>query len=84
MDLLEMMKQRRSIRKYKPISVEQEKLEKIVESGIYAPNPGGRQGTKIMMLTNPDLIHKIGIINADCENRDWGSQLYRRQSRRCF
>lgn len=72
MELLELMKQRRSIRKYLDTKVEREKLEKIVEAGIYAPNPGGRQGTKILMLEDPALIEKIGIINADCENRNWG------------
>lgn len=72
MELLELMKQRRSIRKYRDAAVEKEKLEKIMEAGIYAPNPGGRQGTKILMIDDPELIEKIGVINADCENRDWG------------
>lgn len=72
MELLEMMKHRRSIRKYLEKPVEKEKLEKILEAGIYAPNPGGRQGTKIIMLDDPALIEKIGIVNADCENRNWG------------
>jgi len=72
MELLEQMKQRRSIRKYLKQPVEKEKLDKIMEAGIYAPNPGGRQGTKIIMLEDADLIEKIGIINALCENRNWG------------
>ena len=74
MELLEMMKQRRSIRKYLPQRVEREKLDKIQEAGIYAPNPGGRQGTKIIILDNPELIEKIGVINANCENRNWSGQ----------
>lgn len=72
MELLDKMKHRRSIRKYLPQRVEQEKLEKIMEAGIFAPNPGGRQGTKIIMLDDPKLIEKIGIVNANCENRNWG------------
>lgn len=71
MELYELIKSRRSIRKYLNIKVEKEKLAKIVEAGLYAPNPGGRQGTKIIMLDNADLIEKIGIVNADCENRNW-------------
>ena len=71
MELLELMKTRRSIRRYKTDAVEREKLDKIVEAGLYAPNPGGRQGTKIILLTDPELIEKIGIVNADCENRNW-------------
>ena len=72
MELLELMKRRRAIRKYQAVPVEREKLEKIAEAGIYAPNPGGRQGTKILMLDDPALIERIGIVNANAENRDWG------------
>lgn len=71
MELFEIIKQRRSIRKYQEKRVEKEKLVKIMEAGIFAPNPGGRQGTKIIMLDDPKLIEKIGIINANCENRNW-------------
>ncbi len=71
MELLDIMKKRRSIRKYLDKKVEKEKLDKIIEAGIYAPNPGGRQGTKIIMLDNKKVIEKIGIINANCENRNW-------------
>lgn len=74
MELLELMKQRRSIRKYQPIPVEKEKLLKIQEAGIYAPNPGGNQGTKIVMLNDSQLIEKIGIVNADVEDRNWGGK----------
>lgn len=74
MDMLEMMMMRRSIRKYLPQRVEREKLEKIQQAGIYAPNPGGGQGTKIIILDDPKLIDKIGVINANCENRDWGGR----------
>ena len=71
MEMLETMKHRRSIRKYLDKRVEREKLTKIMEAGIFAPNPGGRQGTKIIMIDDTDLIDKIGIINANCENRNW-------------
>ena len=69
MELLEMMKHRRSVRKYLDLNVEREKLEKIAQAGIFAPSPGGRQGTKIIMLEDAALIEKIGIVNANCENR---------------
>ena len=74
MEMLDMLKHRRSNRKYTNAPVEQEKLLKIAEAGIYAPNPGGRQGTKIIMLSDADLIDKIGIVNADCENRNWNGR----------
>jgi len=73
-DLLELMKYRRAIRKYLDKKIEREKLEEIAEAGIYAPSPGGRQGAKVIMLEDAALIDKIGVINADCENRDWGGK----------
>ena len=74
MELLEMIKTRRSIRKYQDMRVEMEKLEKIMEAGVFAPNPGGGQGVKIVILDDPELIDKIGVINANCENRNWGGR----------
>ncbi|MBQ6514025.1 MAG: nitroreductase family protein [Clostridia bacterium] len=71
MELLEMIRTRRSIRKYTKQPVEREKLEAIVEAGLYAPNAGGRQGTKIIMLEDAALIDQIGVVNANCENRNW-------------
>ena len=71
MALMDIIRNRRSIRKYTAQRVEKEKLDAIVEAGLFAPNPGGRQGTKIILLDDPALIEKIGIVNANCENRNW-------------
>ena len=74
MEMLEMLKTRRTIRKFTEQKVEREKLEKIAEAGLYAPNAGGGQGTKIIMIEDFDLIRKIGIFNANCENRNWNGR----------
>ncbi len=71
MELADIIRGRRSIRKYEARRVEKEKLDAVAEAGLYAPNPGGRQGSKIIMLDDPALIDSIGIVNADCENRHW-------------
>lgn len=71
MELMEIIRGRRSIRKYTDQRVEKEKLDRILEAGLFAPNPGGRQGAKILILDDPETIEKIGIVNADCENRSW-------------
>jgi nitroreductase len=71
MELMDMIRNRRSIRKYLKQPVEREKLDLIAEAGLFAPNPGGRQGTRIIMLDDPETIEEIGVVNADCENRNW-------------
>ena len=71
MELMDIIRRRRSIRKYLDRKIEREKLDQIVEAGLYAPNPGGRQGTKILLLDDAAMIEKIGVVNANCENRNW-------------
>lgn len=74
MELFELIKTRRSIRRYTDRRVERAKLDIIAEAGLFAPNPGGRQGTKIIMLDDPALIDEIGVVNASCENRNWNGR----------
>ena len=71
MDTMEIIRRRRSIRKYLDRKVEREKLDRIGEAGLFAPNPGGRQGTRIVLLDDAALIERIGVVNANCENRNW-------------
>lgn len=71
METMEIIRRRRSIRKYLDRKVEREKLDRIVEAGLFAPNPGGRQGTRIVLLDDAALIDRIGVVNANCENRNW-------------
>ena len=72
MTLLEQIRTRRSIRKYLPTRVEKEKLLQIQEAGLFAPSGSGMQGTKIIMIDDPALIQKIGIVNAAAQPRRAG------------
>lgn len=63
MDILELMKYRRSIRKYEEKQVDRETLEAIIEAGLYAPNAGGGQRSKIVGIRNAELAEKIGKLN---------------------
>ena len=63
MELLDLMKYRRSIRKYEERQVERETLEKIIEAGLYAPNAGGGQRSIIVGIRNAELAEQIGRFN---------------------
>ncbi len=63
MQLMDIIKSRRSIRKYTDEQIHREALEKIIEAGISAPNAGGRQGTIIVGVHNAKLCKEIGIMN---------------------
>ena len=63
MELLELMKHRRSIRKYQERQISKADMETIIEAGTYAPNAGGGQRSMIMGVRNATLTEKIGRMN---------------------
>lgn len=63
MDILDVMKERRSIRKYQDKQISREALDKIIEAGLYAPNAGGGQRARIVAVHNKELAEKIGRLN---------------------
>lgn len=63
MELLEAIKNRRSIRKYQAKQIPREDLEKIMEAGTYASNAGGGQRSMIVGIRNADLVEKLGRMN---------------------
>ena len=62
-EVVETIMARRSIRKYKPQTVEREKLDSILKCGINAPNGMGRQSWEIRVVTNPGLLAEIDSLN---------------------
>lgn len=63
-DVLETIKSRRSIRKYKSDMVPQDKLEKIIEAGTYAATGMGKQSPIIVAVTNKELRDRLSAMNA--------------------
>ena len=63
-DVLETIKSRRSIRKYKSDMIPQDKLEKIIEAGTYAATGMGKQSPIIVAVTNKELRDKLSAMNA--------------------
>jgi len=56
MDVLEVIYTRRSIRRYRDIPVEWDKVGKILEAGRAAPSAGNLQGWKFVVITDPVKI----------------------------
>ena len=63
-EVLDKIKSRRSIRKYKGDMVPQDKLEKIIEAGTYAATGMGKQSPIIIAVTNKELRDKLSAMNA--------------------
>ena len=58
------MKERRSIRKYKPDMVPKEVIDQILEAGLYAASGRGQQCVITVAVTNKELRDKLARINA--------------------
>lgn len=69
MELLELMKHRRSIRKYEERQIDRADLDRIIEAGLYAPNAGGGQRSYIVAVQNPETVERIGRLNVACMDR---------------
>ncbi len=67
--IIENMKTRRSIRKFKGDMIPRDSIEQIIEAGLYAANGKGKQATKIIAVTNKELRDKISKSN--CEIGGW-------------
>lgn len=61
--ILDGIKARRSIRKFKPELPDQEDLEKIVEAGLYAASGMGKQSPIIVAVTNKALRDCLSEMN---------------------
>lgn len=64
MEALEVLKNRRSVKKYKSEQITDEQLNKILEAGTYAPNGRGVQAATMVVIQNRELIDRISKLNA--------------------
>ncbi len=62
--LLELIKNRRTIRRYTAEQISSEELDRILEAGLYAPSAGGAQRAMIVAVQDRELAAELGRINA--------------------
>ena len=63
MDFFELVKYRRSIRKYADKQIPRADLERIIEAGSFAPNAGGGQRSMIVAIRDREISEKLGKLN---------------------
>ena len=70
-DILELIKSRRSVKKYKSDPVPKALIEKIVEAGTYAPTGKNWQSPIILAVTNKEIRDELSRLNfgADPDKR---------------
>ena len=63
-EVLKTIKERRSIRDFKPDMPEKALVEQVVEAGLYAASAMGSQDTKILAVTNKQMRDMIAKVNS--------------------
>ncbi|MCF0115958.1 MAG: nitroreductase family protein [Erysipelotrichaceae bacterium] len=69
-EMLEAIKQRRSIRKYLDKEVSLDLIDKICTAGAYAASGGGRQPVIVLAVTERDKVKQLSKLNASVMNVD--------------
>lgn len=69
-EVLEALKTRRSVRRYKPEQIKDEELKAVLEAGIYAPTGMGMQSPKIVVVQDPEMVKKLSRMNAAAMGTD--------------
>jgi nitroreductase len=59
MDILEVIKTRRSIRRYKPDPISEEEINRILEAGRWAPSADNSQPWSFIVLRSPEVRKKL-------------------------
>jgi len=75
-EILENIKNRRSVRRYKSDMVPQDVINKIVEAGTYAPTGMNRQTPIIIAVTNKEMRDKMSRLNAKVMGREDSDPFY--------
>lgn len=84
MDLMDISKMRVTVRKFAQTPVEEEKIQKILEAGRWAPTAVNAQPQRILVLNTPETLSKVREfcsfgydqkyvdLSAECDDREHG------------
>ena len=62
-EVIKALKERRSIRKFKPEMPDRKLIEQIAEAGIYAPSGMGRQASMVIAVTDKKIRDRLSEMN---------------------
>ena len=63
-EALEVLKNRRAIRKFKAEQIREEELQMVLEAGTFAPTGAGTQGVQIVAVQSPENVAAVDALNA--------------------
>lgn len=75
-DVLDIIKRRRSIRRYKPDDVPDELLNKIMEAGRWSPSGDNAQPWRFIVVRDPEIKKKMGEIAKEGSARRFTAEFH--------
>lgn len=63
-EVLDVLKSRRAIRKFRPEQITAEELNVVLQCGIYAPTACGRQSPVVIAVQDSEAVAKVAALNA--------------------
>ena len=69
-EVLKALRERRSVRKFKPEQITDEELKAVLEAGTWAPTGKGFQDPWIVAVQKPALLERISRMNREVWGRD--------------
>ena len=75
-ETLKVLKERRSIRSYKPEQITDAELNAILEAGSYAASGMNRQSAVMVVIQDKALISRLNTINAEIKGMPGTNQFY--------
>ena len=78
MNILKIIKTRRSTRSFKEIEVEKEKLDQIIEAARYAPSGGNNQSSHFIVIQNKQFLDELAnIAQVEFSNMEVTEDMYK-------
>ena len=75
-EVLKLLKQRRSIRRYKAEQIKDAELDAILEAGTYAPSGMGKQSAVMVVIQDKETIAALSKINAEIQGNPGTDPFY--------
>lgn len=63
-ETLRILRERRSVRAYRPEQIRDDELQAVLEAGTYAPTARGQQNPWIVAVQDPDIVAQLVRMNA--------------------
>ena len=75
-EVLKVLKERRSVRKYKAEQIRDEELNAILEAGTWAPSAKGLQTSVMVVVQDPETIAWMSKLNAEIQGNPGTDPFY--------